>query len=341
MLNSPVSSLLRKATRKQGEPLNVLTFPTHERYETNLCETGHNFFAYWKEGIKKWNNKYAQVPQNYQILDFRYGTSKVPLHLDFDFILSQNKFGQYQAAQQIAQQLHLPIVSLEHTLPMPNWTVNNLQEMSGMRGDINVFISDYSIEQWWFDRTDDVRVIKHCVDTDIFCEKDVEKGRYLLSVVNDWINRDWCCGFKLWTEIVQDSLPVRVIGDTRSLSVPARDVNELVSIYQNSLIFLNTSLVSPVPSALLEAMSCGCAIVSTATCMIPEIIEHGVNGYISNNPDTLREYCTELLNEPDKAIKMGKAARETILNRFNKERFLNEWNDIFYEAANINYIGHK
>ena len=45
---SPISSIIRAATRKSGK-LNILTFPTHERYETMLCKTGHNFYAYRAE----------------------------------------------------------------------------------------------------------------------------------------------------------------------------------------------------------------------------------------------------------------------------------------------------
>ena len=47
-----MSSIIRGATRTPVEKLNILTFPTHERYETMLCKTGHNFYAYRAEGIK-------------------------------------------------------------------------------------------------------------------------------------------------------------------------------------------------------------------------------------------------------------------------------------------------
>ena len=49
---SPLSYIIRAATRKPTEKLNILTFPTHERYESMLAKTGHNFYAYRAEGIK-------------------------------------------------------------------------------------------------------------------------------------------------------------------------------------------------------------------------------------------------------------------------------------------------
>ena len=165
---SPVSSITKAATHKGGEPLNILTFPTHERYETGLAKTGHNFYGYRAEGIKDWNPNYGEIPENYRLLNSNLGARQIPLHLDFDMVLSQNKFGQYQIAKQIANTLHLPLVSLEHTLPVPSWTDDMLVSLREMRGDINLFISEYSLSQWGWEDRNDTFVIHHGVDTKLF-----------------------------------------------------------------------------------------------------------------------------------------------------------------------------
>ena len=335
---SPITSITRAATRG-SEPLNILTFPTHERYEEVLCKTGHNFYSYGAEGLRQWNEEVAVVPDNYAILDERLGPNQIPTYANLDCILSQNKFGQFQIAKNVAQWLHLPIISLEHTLPMTNWDEEQLAEARSMRGDLNVFISDYSIDAWGWQKDNDTFVIHHGVDDGLFKPReDIERKPVILSVVNDWINRNWCCGFDIWQQVAKE-LPTKVVGKTPGLSESAKDVNELVRFYQNSLIFLNTSTVSPVPTALLEAMSCGCAVVSTATCMIPEIIQHGVNGFISNDMDELRETLILLLNNPDIAERVGKEARATILDKFNVDMFVENWNQIFSRASNVLFKG--
>jgi glycosyltransferase involved in cell wall biosynthesis len=63
--------------------------------------------------------------------------------------------------------------------------------------------------------------------------------------------------------------------------------------------------------------------------MIPEIIENGVNGFLSNDERELRGYCELLLNDAELANKLGSNARKTIEEKFNKERFLNQWNTVF------------
>lgn len=338
---TPIGSITRAATRG-GSPLNILTFPTHEAYESGLAKTGHNFYAVRSQGIKDWNVAYRPLPSNYTLLNPSRGDKQLPPDVDFDLVLSQNKFGQFQIAKQLARQLHLPLVSLEHTLPVPSWESERLAGLAQMRGDLNLFISEYSIEKWgWSKKDPSVRVIHHGIDTKTFSPNDLMVARkpVLLSVVNDWVNRDWCCGFKLWQEVSRE-MPTLVVGATPGLSEPAKSVHDLVMKYRSAEVFLNTSLISPVPTALLEAMACGCAVVSTANCMIPEIIEHGVNGLISNEPEELSRYCGELLANPERCRQLGVAARQTILDKFSMESFVSNWNGILREAANIVYKGN-
>ena len=336
---NPINSIIRSCKRDKNEPLNILTFCTHERYETGLVMTGHNFYAYRAEGIKDWNNNYGQIPDNYILLNPQLKENQIPTHIEFDLILSQNKFGQFQKAYPLAHEMHLPLVSLEHTLPMPQWSQQIRNQLKEMRGKINVFISEYSLGEWQWENRNDTTIIHHMVDTDVFnpgeqfmCIPPYNiREEHILSVVNDWVNRCWCCNFQGWQRITK-GLPVRVVGDTPGLSQPAPSIKALVNEYQQSLIFLNTSTISPVPTALLEAMACGCACVSTATCMIPEIIENGVNGFISNNEHELREYCKILLDDFDLTKNIGYNAVQTIKTKFNKERFLQQWNEVFRSA---------
>ena len=65
-----MKKILRDSTRHPEEPLNILTFPTHERYQTNLALTGHNFYLWQKPGtIKPWVKDYGDVPQNTILLE--------------------------------------------------------------------------------------------------------------------------------------------------------------------------------------------------------------------------------------------------------------------------------
>ena len=336
---SPVSSITRAACRKPGDKLNILTGLTHARYETGLAMTGHNFYAFNHDSfIPRWTSEYAPQPDNYIVLDKSLKERQIPAHLDFDLILSQNKFGQFQILSQIAKHMHLPMVSLEHTLPVPQWPKTTLINCQNMRGAINVFISDYSIDKWEWDRQQDTIVIRHGVDTDLFTNHDLQRENHILTVANDYIGRDWCLNFKQY-QMVTQGLPVFPVGDTKGLSKPAASTQQLIEIYNRSRIFLNTAHISPIPTSLLEAMACGCACVSVKASEIPFYVEHGVNGFLAENDEEMRRYLEILMTDENLAKQFGEAARETVIEKCSLPRFISEWDEVFKRASEGVYRG--
>lgn len=305
---------------------NILTFPTHERYETQLAKTGHNFYSLHLENLKKWNVDQTAVPDNYYILPENNPCD----YIKYDFILSQSKYWQFQVAKKLQAYLQIPIVSLEHTLPTPQVIPNDtIQAMRNMVGDINVFISEYSVNAWGiFHKT---AVIHHGISSLEFNNLNLDREDHILTVANDFVNRDYCLNYSGWKRVTS-GLNVRLVGDTNGLSAPASCTEELILEYNKCGVYFNSSTLSPIPTSLLEAMSCGCAVVSTATCMIPEVITNGQNGFISNDENELRNYLELLLQDKDLRKKLGDNARQTIQEKFSEVEFINKWNNIFNDA---------
>ncbi|NBO99201.1 MAG: glycosyltransferase family 1 protein [Proteobacteria bacterium] len=319
-----------EATNKgnKKDVYNILTFPTHERYETQLAKTGHNFFSFNIPNAKQWNDKQLKPPANYFILP----QSNVCSYLNYDLILVQSRYWQFQVAQQINQLLHLPIVCLDHTLPPIDIAPQaNIETMRNMVGDINVFISEYSRDMW--NINGESMVIHHSIDSEIFKPLDIERKDYILTVANDFIKRDYCLNYSGFCRVT-DGLEKRIIGETEGLSESAPSTEALVEEYNKCGVYFNSS-TTPIPMSFLEAMSCGCAVVSVATSMIPSIIENGVNGFISNDEKELRSYITALQNDKELRLKIGTNARKTILDKFTENRFIAEWNTIFNRAYEV------
>lgn len=322
--------IIELVNNSKKDKYKILTFPTHERYETELCKTGHDFYSFslGNGQSKKWNTEQLPIPENYHILP-----ENAVVSISYDFILVQSKYWQYQIAQQINNDLHIPVIVLEHTLPTPNIPKNSIELMRTMVGDINIFISEYSMRQWRINTN--ATVIYHGIDSDIFKPIDTQKEEHILTVANDFVNRDYCLNYSGWKRIT-NGLKTKLVGDTMGLSVPASSTHELVMEYNKCQIYLNTSTLSPIPTSLLEAMSCGCAVVSTATCMIPEVIKNGVNGFISNNEDELRNYIDILSKDAGLRNKLGMQAQQTIKDMFPCDQFIKKWNKVFdtiYEVS--------
>lgn len=325
---------VRSLMRRPQEKLNILTFATHERYEENLCKTGHNFYSL-RFG-KEWDTTYAPVPDNYHIVD------KIPEYVDIDLVLSHTSCNRIQAAHDILTdtrgghgQLSVPILRHCHVLPDVRFKPEEeVKSFGNIPVDANSFISNFNRDTWGFSK-DNASVVEHGVDTEFWSQGVDSRSRelYCLSVVNEFPSRDWCCGFNLWKEVASDpTVPCQVVGkctgEHAGFSQPAQCREHLRDIYQTAAVFLNTSIHSPVPTVMMEAMACGCPVVTTGTCMIPEIIEHGVNGIIANDAESMKTWCKKLLQEPDFARKIGEAGRRTIQQRYNLDRFVQSWNKL-------------
>ena len=330
MYNATHETISSYMFRKDLSDLNILTFATHERYEQGLCKTGHNFYSL-DIGGKTWDTEYGEVPSNYHQIKM------IPNTLKIDLILAQHQ-SHMPAAMEISKNFGAPVILLTHILPQPN-SNENFEVFKWPNS--NVFISNYSKKEWGVDS--DAKVIEHGIDIDFWdtCLKPLDgrnKKGYCLSVVNEFPTRDWCCGFNLWRAI-SENVPCGVVGKCAShpdFSKAAESKEHLRDTYQEASLYLNTSLVSPVPTSMLEAMACGLPIVSTNNCMIPEIIEHGVNGYLSNDPQELISFCTKLLSDHKMAKEMGEKAKEAVRKCFNMERFVSDWNLHFKEIVTKN-----
>ena len=92
----------------------------------------------------------------------------------------------------------------------------------------------------------------------------------------------------------------------------------LKSLYEHADIFVLPSLEELMSIALLEAMVSECAIVCSDVAA-REVIEHGKNGLIFKAGDIegLCDNLRELLSNRNKIKVYGKAARATIINKFD------------------------
>jgi glycosyltransferase involved in cell wall biosynthesis len=74
------------------------------------------------------------------------------------------------------------------------------------------------------------------------------------------------------------------------------------------------------PSPLLEAMAMERPIVATRTGGVPEVIEHGVQGYLApaDDPAAHTRHLLELLLDPELRARVGAAGRAVVLERFSE-----------------------
>lgn len=91
-------------------------------------------------------------------------------------------------------------------------------------------------------------------------------------------------------------------------------------------IFMMSSKFEGLPIALLEAMSIGCAIVSTKAGGVAEVVRNETDGILSEvgDFDSLAKSCTQLLNNPIRREEMQKAARVRVVESFSLATMVEE-----------------
>jgi glycosyltransferase involved in cell wall biosynthesis len=94
--------------------------------------------------------------------------------------------------------------------------------------------------------------------------------------------------------------------------------NDFIPLLQLSQVHVYLTYPFVLSWSLLEAMSCGCAVVGSDTTPVRDVIDHRRNGLLVNffRPDLLAESIAELLENRSLAEELGSSARNTVLKRF-------------------------
>jgi L-malate glycosyltransferase len=83
--------------------------------------------------------------------------------------------------------------------------------------------------------------------------------------------------------------------------------------------------------AALEAMACEVVPIATRTGGVPEVIEHGVSGFLADvgDADTMARYAIDLLNDEARLRATGKAARAVAQSRFCSSKIVPQYEDFY------------
>lgn len=98
--------------------------------------------------------------------------------------------------------------------------------------------------------------------------------------------------------------------------------NNPVPYLQVMDIYCLTSLTETTCLSMLEAMSCGLAVISTEVGFIKSYIKNNINGlfFEKQNPYHLAKEIDSLINDEALRSKLGQNARKTILERFSWDK---------------------
>lgn len=116
---------------------------------------------------------------------------------------------------------------------------------------------------------------------------------------------------------------------------PSQNWDHLKRLLQSHRFYIHTAdpvLEDGYNMATIEAMAAGLPVLGNSHPS--SIIEHGINGFVSEHPAELRDYALRLLQDPDLAIRLGQAAQQTIRQKFSLAAFKQAFERAIVTARN-------
>jgi L-malate glycosyltransferase len=202
--------------------------------------------------------------------------------------------------------------------------------------------------------TNEIRVIHNFVNCDLYrMAKEPHEGRPRLLHISNFreVKRITDCVRILAAVRKQIDAELWMAGDGPDRSAAERlafelGVHEHISFLgkQNHIerlipktdVLLLPSRMESFGLSALEAMACGVVPVATRVGGVPELITHGVDGFLENvgDVDSQALRCVELLSDPQLRNRMKWAARDTAESRFCTTRIIPMYEAYYQEVAN-------
>jgi glycosyltransferase involved in cell wall biosynthesis len=112
-------------------------------------------------------------------------------------------------------------------------------------------------------------------------------------------------------------------------------VDELITLYSLSDLHVYLTVPYVLSWSLIQAMSVGCTILSSATAPVQEVIDHGTHGLLADFYDVegLTEQALRVLRDPAQYRPLGDAARARVLERYELSRCTGELVRLFERVA--------
>ncbi len=109
---------------------------------------------------------------------------------------------------------------------------------------------------------------------------------------------------------------------------------DLPGLYRLASVFLTASEVETFALVAHEAMACGLPVVAVAAACLPEMIEHGVHGFLAPPGDTaaLADHINWLVQHPHEAAQMGQSCRQKTV-KYGLEQVVYKYEQLYGDSV--------
>jgi glycosyltransferase involved in cell wall biosynthesis len=143
---------------------------------------------------------------------------------------------------------------------------------------------------------------------------------------------------------------VRELGLENEVQLPGSILqDDLIEIYRQASLFalpcqvLDNGDRDGLPNVLVEAMAMEVPVVSTEVSGVPELVKHGVNGFLvpPRAPQPLAECIASLLRDPALRRRFAQAGRRRVLDEFSLQRNTQRVLALFQQTMGLRPVGTR
>ena len=308
----------------QNRRNTLLVFNCHEPWVYQLSVLGYNLDIItglkgkYKEG---WDEQMRPIPANSRLVSLSEARStKIPYYCIIAHNITDLLDVKLLAGPRLIA-LHSTLegrAAEEKSDITPEQMKDLLHKYLQLVGGHAVAVSTLKAQSWGV--TDDI--VPLAADVDEYLPYSGEKS-CALRICNFIENRK---KILLWHfhEKAFYGIPVRLVGHNPNIPEikAAESWEQLKQILQSHRFYIHTAdtrFEDGYNTATLEAMAAGLPVLGNRHVSSP--VEHGVSGFLSDDPEELRKYARMLLDDRDLAVRMGQEARKVVVERFSLGKF--------------------
>lgn len=238
-------------------------------------------------------------------------------------------------------------------------SLSDMIRFSIEKSDIVTAVSNALVDQTYelLEPNKEIQTVYNFIDDRIYCKQDVQHLRHEYGIMENEKVLIHVSNFrkvKRVPDVVRTFAMVEkdirakllLVGDGPEMPVVCKLVKELglsgkvlflgkqeklEELYSMSDLTLLLSQKESFGLVLLEAMACGVPCIGTTIGGIPEVIDHGINGFLCNvgDIDQAGKYAKKILSDPLLHTDLSNNAIKTVRNRFNKDEIVSQYEQIY------------
>ena len=305
-----IRTIQRMSVDSNITKLNILAIGAgNEKYISLLSQTENNFYFLPEQ---PWNPLIESLPSKSQNINMCTG----PL----DYILCCNRAEQYDQAQQLSKQLHLPIILVDMCSRMFIRPQHLGETVTAKNADLlnkepcfQVACNKHIQSSW--NSIQSSMIIPIGIDSTKFHNTEPPEQNPPLIVIDNHTPSE-----------VGHMVERRIGSSYQLIPTDHKDLND-ISV-NKARYFINT--YKTVTIKMLEAMSAETVVIALKNPDTESVIDHLSTGILIETLDEIPAVLNMLEPDPDGLrFKIGKLARKKIISEHPLDEFVNRWNKVF------------